>query len=60
MTKKRIDLFLKRDEILGQKMIICLIKCIKKICLYLTNILYMVVCPVHMVRMIIRLIDILW
>lgn len=41
-------------------MIICRIRYIKKIYLYLMNIQYMVVGRVHMVRMIIRLIDILW
>ena len=56
--KKKIDLSFLHDEIFEQKVIICIIRYIKKIYLYLMNIRYTVVGHVHMVRMTIHLIDI--
>lgn len=56
MIKKRIDLFFLRDEILGQKGGICIIKYIKKIYLYLMNIQYIIVDHAHIVKKMIHLI----
>ena len=57
MTKKRIDLFFVRDEILELRVAICIIRYIKKIYLYLMSIQYIVLHLVHMVKMTTHLID---
>ncbi len=58
MLKKKIDLSFMRDEMLGQKMAIYIIKCIRKIYLYLMNIQYIVVRLVLTARQTTHLIDI--
>ena len=51
MIKKRIDLSFVHDEILELKVVICIIRYIKKIYLYLMSIQYIVLHLVHMVKM---------
>ena len=57
MIKKRMYLFFVRDEILELKVVIYIIKYIKRIYLYLMNILYIEHGHVHIARMTTHLID---